>query len=86
MSGYDIIVKPVTTEKAVRLLEAENLLLLVVDKRADKPSIKKAVEEVFKVKVVGVRTHITWKGIKRAYVRLSYDSPAMDVITQLGLM
>ena len=45
MSGYDIIVKPVTTEKAVRLLEAENLLLLVVDKRADKPSIKKAVED-----------------------------------------
>ena len=83
--SYDIVKYPLMTEKAVRLMEAENKLIFVVDKKAKKPEIKKAVEEVFKVKVLKVSTLIV-KGKKKAYTKLSPDTPAIDVATQLGLM
>lgn len=82
---YKIIKYPISTEKAVRLMEAENKLIFVVDKNANKIEIKKAIEELFKVKVLKVTTLIQ-KGRKKAYLKLSIETPAIDVATQLGLM
>ncbi|MBW2996908.1 50S ribosomal protein L23 [Candidatus Woesearchaeota archaeon] len=81
-----VIKYPLSTEKSIRLMESENKLIFVVDMRARKPEIKQAVEKTFKVKVVKVTTLITPKGQKRAYVRLSPDTPALNVATDLGLM
>ncbi len=81
-----VIKHPLNTEKSIRLMEAENKLVFVVDLRAHKPEIKKAIEETFNVKVVKVTTLITPKGQKRAYVRLADESPALDIATDLGLM
>lgn len=86
MDKYSIIKNPLTTEKAVRLMETENKLLFKVDKQASKSEIKKSIEEIFKVKVVKVSTFHTPKGEKRAYVKLSKQNPAIDIATQLGLM
>jgi len=55
MNAWDIIKKPVITEKSMQLLE-ENKYTFIVDMRANKPEIRKAVEELFKVKVSKVRT------------------------------
>lgn len=85
-NSYDIVKNPLATEKAVRLMEAENKLLFVVDRKSKKPEIKKAVEEIFKVKVLKVNTLITPEGKKRAYVKLDPSTPALDVATSLGLM
>lgn len=82
----DIIKYPLTTEKAVKLMESENKLLFVVDLKADKKEIKENIEKLFKVKVEKVNTLITSDGEKRAYVKLDKKTPAIDVITQLGLM
>jgi len=81
-----IIKNPVSTEKAIRIMESENKLLFEVSMRANKPQIKEAVENLFKVKVLKVNTYITVKGKKKAYVKLSRDTPAMDVATNLGLI
>jgi large subunit ribosomal protein L23 len=81
-----VIKYPLSTEKSIRLMEAENKLIFVVDMKSRKPEIKEAIEKTFKVKVVKVTTLITPKGQKRAYVRLSPDTPALDVATDLGLM
>lgn len=86
METYEIIKHPLSTEKAVRLMESENKLLFVVDKKAKKTEIKEAVERLFKVKVVRVNSFVTSKGEKRAYVKLSMDTPAISVATELGLM
>lgn len=51
----DIIIKPVVTEKSFSLLE-DNKYTFIVDKRATKTEIKSAVEEIFKVSVLGVNT------------------------------
>jgi len=81
-----VIKHPSSTEKSIRLMESENKLVFVVEKKATKAEIKKAIEETYKVKVVDVQTFIDKKGNKRAYVKFSDDTPAIDVATQLGLM
>ena len=85
MNLQDVIKYPVSTEKTLRNMEAENKLLFVVDKKATKSDVRKAVESLFKVKVVGVNTYILL-GKKRAYVKFSKENPAIDVATQLGMV
>lgn len=51
----NIIVKPIITEKSMGMME-ENKYTFKVSKKANKVDIKKAVEEIFKVKVVDVKT------------------------------
>jgi len=86
MEPYKIIKYPLSTEKAVRLMESENKLLFVVEKKSTKAEIKEVVESLFKVKVIKVNSFITSRGEKRAYVKLSPDTPAISVATELGLM
>ena len=81
----DVIKYPLSTEKSIRLMESENKLIFVVDRRADKKDIKKAIEDIFKVKVKEVNTYIL-NGEKRAYVKFSEETPAIDIATNLGLM
>ena len=50
-----------------------------------KTQIKEAIEAMFKAKVADVKTYIT-NGKKRAYIRFSAETPAIDIATQLGLM
>ena len=86
MNPYTIVKYPLMTEKAVRLMETENKLIFIVEKKAKKVEIKKAIEEMFKVHVKKVNTTITSKGMKKAYIKLAIDTPAIDVATQLGLI
>ena len=81
-----VIKYPLSTEKSIRLMESENKLIFVVDKKATKQEIKKAIEEAYKVKVVDVKTFVDKKGEKRAYIKFSDETPAIDIATQLGLM
>ncbi len=85
MSKTIILEKIKSTEKIVRQIEAENVLVFVVDRAVSKPEIKKEVEELLDVKVAKVRTH-TMKNKKYAYVKLNAEFPAVDVATKLGLM
>ena len=77
---------PLSTEKSIRLMEAENKLVFVVDIKANKKDIKNAAEELFKVKVVSVNTMIAPTGEKRAFIKFSPETPAIDIATKLGMM
>tara|TARA_Y100000310_G_scaffold117478_1_gene116227 strand:- start:839 stop:1075 length:237 start_codon:yes stop_codon:yes gene_type:complete len=77
--------KPITTEKAVRLIELNNVLVFEVDKRKKKPEIKKDIEEMFKVKIDSIKSLIR-KNKKTVYVKLNAKNPAIDVATKLGLI
>ena len=81
-----VLLYPITTEKAVKLLETENKLTFIVDLKASKKEIKDEIEKTFNVKVLKINTLITPKGKKKAYIKLAKDTPAMDVMTKLGLM
>ena len=77
---------PISTEKAVRLMELDNKLVFIVDRKSTKEKIKEEIEKMFNVKVIKVNTLITPLGLKKAYVKLSKETPAIDVATKLGLM
>jgi len=53
---YDIIRRPVITEKGLTLKEDDGTLCFEVSDRASKTQIKEAIEKIFKVKVEHVRT------------------------------
>ncbi|MFH1325717.1 MAG: 50S ribosomal protein L23 [archaeon] len=77
--------KPVTTEKAVMMIEKENALLFETEMKMTKEEIKKEIGEIFDVKIEKVRTLIK-KNKKYAYVKLNKKFPAIDVATKLGVI
>ena len=81
----DILLYPLSTEKSVKLMESENKITFIVQKKAKKVEIKKAIEESFNVKVLKVNTSIQ-RGRKKAYIKLSPENPALDIATKLGIM
>ncbi|MBQ3761314.1 MAG: 50S ribosomal protein L23 [Clostridia bacterium] len=89
-SVYDIIIRPVLTEKSYATI-ADKKYVFVVDKTANKTEIKEAVEKIFGVKVDSVNTlrtigKIRRQGrtqgrtpeIKKAYVTLKSDSKPIE--------
>ena len=90
-TAYDIIVKPIITEKSMSAV-ADKKYVFKVARDAGKIEIKKAVEEIFKVKVQSVNT-INVKGkekrmgvhvgktaaYKKAIVTLTADSKPIEI-------
>lgn len=56
MISYDIIKRPLITEKTNIQKEVNNQITFEVERRANRVEIKKAVEKIFNVRVAGVRT------------------------------
>ena len=77
--------KPIVTEKAVMMIERDNVLTFQVEGIKTRTEIKKDVEELFEVKVDRIRILIK-KGKKYAYVKLKPEFPAIDVAKKLGLI
>lgn len=96
MNSYDIKIRPVLTEKSYAGIPAKTYTFEVA-KSANKVEIKKAVEEIFGVKVENVTT-VTVKGKlkrqgrnegftadrKKATVRLTADSKAIEFFESLS--
>lgn len=53
---YSVIISPLVTEKGTALAQAHNKILFKVDSRANKIEIRRAVEDLYAVKVAGVNT------------------------------
>ena len=91
MTAYDIIIRPVITERAMAAV-AEKKYVFEVARDAGKIEIKKAVEEIFGVKVASVNTVTmpgkekrmgagrpgTTRAWKKAYVQLTADSKTIE--------
>ncbi len=76
---------PIVTEKAVMMIEAQNVLTFVTDKDRTRTEIKKEIEELFGVKVERVRTLVK-RNKKYVYAKLKNEFPAIDVATKLGMI
>ena len=86
MDPYDVILYPLMTEVASRLLETENKLVFVVSLKAGKKDIRKAVENLYDVKVARVNVLVTPRNEKKAFVKLHPDYKAVDVAIKLGIL
>ncbi|MEX0568459.1 MAG: 50S ribosomal protein L23 [Candidatus Njordarchaeota archaeon] len=81
-----VIVRAIVSEKAIDLIQRENKLTFIVDRRANRPLIRRAVEELFDVRVEKIWTMITPKGEKKAIIKLKPEYSAFDVASQLGVL
>lgn len=81
----DVVLYPLISEDAVTLIEAENKLTFIVNLKVGKNDVKRAVEELYEVKVAKVNVLITPEGIKKAYVKLEPDFKAADLAVKLGI-
>ena len=86
MDPYEIILYPLMTEAASLVIEKENKLIFIVALKASKSDVKKAVEELYEVKVEHVNILITHQGEKKAFVKLHPDYKAADVAIKLGIL
>ena len=65
----EILVKPLVTEKMTDMSERFNRYGFVVDRRASKPAIKKAVESLYNVTVENVNTMVYGGKVKSRYTK-----------------
>ncbi len=86
MESNDIIFYPLMTESASLMVEKDNKLIFMVNLKAGKADVKKAVEELYEVKVAKVTMLITPQGEKKAFVKLAPEYKASDVAIKLGIL
>jgi large subunit ribosomal protein L23 len=86
MNPNDVISYPLMTESASLMVETDNKLIFIVNLKAGKSDVKRAVEELYEVKVDRVNLLITPQGEKKAFVKLKPEFKASDVAIKLGIL
>ena len=81
LSPYEIILKPIITEKAYKQAEDANIYMFRVHQDANKNDVKQAVEHVYKVKPRSVRMQrVPFKGrMQRKTVRRAYKKAIISL-------
>jgi large subunit ribosomal protein L23 len=72
MKLSDVLVKPILSEKANKQAEKENRYAFIVDRKANKLEIKKAVEEFYGVQVADVNTSVVPGKTKSKFTKAGY--------------
>ena len=86
MEPSEVIFYPLMTESASLMVEKDNKLIFVVNVKAGKSDVKKAVEELYEVQVDRITMLITPQGEKKAFVKLKPEYRASDVAIKLGIL
>ncbi|MFH1544543.1 MAG: 50S ribosomal protein L23 [archaeon] len=86
LKDYEVVLYPLISEKAVNMIEAENKICFIVNKKATKKEIKESVERLYKAKVDSVRVIKDMKGRKKAIVKISKGFKAGDIAIKLGVL
>jgi large subunit ribosomal protein L23 len=81
---YTVVRHPYVTEKTMTLMENENKLEFLVDRRCNKREIKFALEKLLDIRIDEVRTFINKEG-KHAIIKLNKDYSAEDVGRRIGV-
>jgi ribosomal protein L23 len=86
MNEMGLLKHALITEKSVNMIDAENKIVFIVDSNANKSKIKKAVEDLYKVKVKKVNIIRDQKSRKKAIVSIDKKFKAGDIATKLGVV
>jgi len=86
MDPYKVLRYAHVTEESIGLIEKENKIVFIVNRKANKKQIKEAFEKLFEVKVDKINTTITIKGEKKAFIKLKPEYKAADVAVKLGII
>ncbi len=83
---YNILKFVLMTEKSVRMIESQNKLVFIVNRRSGKKEIRSAAESAFKSKISDVTTTIDQKGRKKAFVKFEKPGEAGEIAIRLGII
>lgn len=83
---YDTLKFVLMTEKSVRMIESQNKLVFVVDRKSGKKEIRNAAEGAFNTKVMSVKTMIDQSGRKKAFVKFEKPGEAGEIAIRLGII
>lgn len=86
LKNYEVLIHPLISEKAVNMIETQNKLTFVVNKKSSKQDIKNAIEQLYNVKINKINTVNDLKGRKKAIVKLDPKFKASDIATKLGVI
>jgi large subunit ribosomal protein L23 len=86
MEAHSVVKYPMMTERSVNMIENENKLVFIVDRRATNHDIANAIKELYEVEAETINTLITRKGEKKAFVKLRDEYDASDVAIRLGIL
>ncbi len=84
MNVHDVIKKPLITEKSTIGREEFNLATFAVDPRANKHDIARAVETLFDVRVLKVRTMVQHRKKKRVGLKIGHKPEWKKAIVELA--
>jgi large subunit ribosomal protein L23 len=74
------------TEKAIQLIERENKLVFIIDRKCSKSDVKQSAESAFHAAVDDVKTMIDRKGRKKAFIKFKEPGVAGDIAMRLGII
>jgi large subunit ribosomal protein L23 len=86
MITMTVLKYPLATEKAISMIDRQNVITYIVDHRASKIEIKKEFESTFGVKVQNVRSVNMPVNTKKAYIKIAKGFKATDVAGKLKLV
>jgi len=86
MDATEVVFYPLMTESASLMVEKDNKLIFIVNPKSGKSDVKRAVEELYDVKVAKVTVQLTPRGEKKAFVKLDPKFKASDVAIKLGIL
>ena len=86
MDANEVVLYPLMTESASLMVEKDNKLIFIVNPKSGKSDVKRAVEELYEVKVAKVTVQMTPRGEKKAFVKLDAEFKASDVAIKLGIL
>ena len=76
----EILVKPIVTEKLTKQADTLNRYGFVVDNRANKLQIKKAIEEMYSVSIADINTMIRGGKAKRRMTKTGIQNGKMNTV------
>lgn len=77
---------PVATEKAINMVERDNVITFIIDMRSSKKDVKEEFQKTFNVKVAKVTTEKAPRNVKKAFIRLDKTFKASDIALKLKLV
>lgn len=81
-----MLMYPLVTEKAMRLLETEGKISFIVDRRANKKIIRKTIKNMFDKDVEKINIMIDQKGRKKAIIKFKNPEDAAEIAEKLGVI
>jgi large subunit ribosomal protein L23 len=83
---FDTLKFVLMTEKSIQLIESQNKMVFIVNKKSSKDDIKKAFENAFSAKVGEIKTMIDQKSRKKAFISLKKEGEAGEIAIRLGII